>query len=164
MTVHVFFQSKIVLKQNCAWFDYVPVNIFSVMSGQVFLGLTSTKQRIVSCSRTQCKASGEAQTHDPESCTLQLSHHATLKQNENFHQCKFMRWHKCQGLYWGFFIYQHLLKELTYVLQEGRNVMKNQALTKTTFIQNNRRSIPRPIDGLIFSTCYLFNIIHNLLM
>ena len=25
---------------------YVPVNTFSVMSGQVFLGLTSTKQRI----------------------------------------------------------------------------------------------------------------------
>ena len=52
----------------------------------------------------------------------------------------------------------------THVLLEGRNVMKNQALTKTTFIQNNRRSIPRPIAGLIFSTCYLFNIIHNLLM
>ena len=36
------------IQNTClVWFDfYAPVNIFSVMSGWVFLGLTSTKQRV----------------------------------------------------------------------------------------------------------------------
>ena len=48
---------------------YVPVNIFSVMLGWVFLGWTSSKL---------ASASGEAQTHNLESSTLPLSHHAPL--------------------------------------------------------------------------------------
>ena len=40
---------------------YIPVNNFSVMLGQVFLGLTSTKH----CSRTQHTASIEAPTANP---------------------------------------------------------------------------------------------------
>ena len=30
------------------WFDYVPVNIFSFMSGRIFLGWTSTKLELMS--------------------------------------------------------------------------------------------------------------------
>ena len=57
------------------WFDYVLVNKFSVMSGQVFLGWTSTKQRI------KCLAQGHntvmARTSNPKITSLtlnQLSH------------------------------------------------------------------------------------------
>ena len=46
---------------------YLPVKIFSVLSGWVFLGWTSSKQRIdkVSCPMTQHSALGEAQSPNP---------------------------------------------------------------------------------------------------
>ena len=55
---------------------YVPVNDFSVMSEQVFLGWTSTKQR-KSCSTTQHSASGEARTHIPSIWSQALFHWAS---------------------------------------------------------------------------------------
>ena len=54
---------------------YIPVNNFSVMSGQVFLGQTSTKQWInVSCSREQHSdfPSRESQTSNPSIPSLTL--------------------------------------------------------------------------------------------
>ena len=54
---------------------YIPVNIISVMSGQVFMGRTSTKQRI------KCLAQGHAvppgmQPLHLDSSNLPLSHRA----------------------------------------------------------------------------------------
>ena len=45
---------------------YIPVNIFSVILWWVFLGWTSTKQRIKSLAHGQHSASGEARTRKPQ--------------------------------------------------------------------------------------------------
>ena len=48
------------------WILYIPVNNFSVMWGQVFLGCTSTKQGLMCpCSRTPCCDADEAWTSNP---------------------------------------------------------------------------------------------------
>ena len=57
---------------------YVPVNNFSVMLGQVFLGWTSTKQGYVSCSRTQLYDAGEARTRGPYVTSQALYHWPTV--------------------------------------------------------------------------------------
>ena len=62
------------------WFFMSQLTIFQLSRGQVFLGWTSTKQRLVnnvSCSRTKCSDAGEARSRNPsglESSTLPLSH------------------------------------------------------------------------------------------
>ena len=57
------FITKFIQRRKFVLMLYVPVNKFSVMLGcfPVFLGRTSTKQRIkVSCSRTQHSASSQS--------------------------------------------------------------------------------------------------------
>ena len=73
-------KSKISSRQFVCADALHPVNNFSVMPGwfPVFLGWTSTIQRIVSYSRTQGSASGKSQTSEPsiKSTSLPLSRHA----------------------------------------------------------------------------------------
>ena len=56
---------------------YIPVNNFSVILGQVFLGWTSTKQEIISFSRKQRSASREARIHNPSISSQALYYWAT---------------------------------------------------------------------------------------
>ena len=62
------------------WFDSLRPSLqFSVTSGQIFLGWTSTKQGLISCSRTQ---HSEARTHNPsiwETSTLPHQLHFAWK-------------------------------------------------------------------------------------
>ena len=74
----IFLASNWKLALNLCLFVLVlfPVSMVAVMTGlfPVFLGRTSTKQRIVSSSRTQGSACGESRTSDPSISSLTLYH------------------------------------------------------------------------------------------
>ena len=63
------------------WILYVPVNNFSVMSGPVFLGWTSTKQRIKFLAQGHNSASGEARARNPSILKQAHYHWATALLN-----------------------------------------------------------------------------------
>ena len=62
------FESRFYIPSVVCLFDlilYVPVNNFSVMSGRVFLGWTSTKQGLMCLARTQRSDTDEDRTLNP---------------------------------------------------------------------------------------------------
>ena len=63
---------------------YVPVSNFSAMSGQVFLGWTSTISKVnMSCSRTQHSNPDEAQTQGPSVSSQALYHQNYICTNQS---------------------------------------------------------------------------------
>ena len=84
---------------------YIPVNNFSVMLGRVFLGWTSTKQRIkykMYCSRTQHSDSAGSEDRTSNHSTLSLKR--STNQATAFHFCNitcicFTALHRVTGLY-----------------------------------------------------------------
>ena len=55
-----------------------PINNLSVIKGRVFLGWTSTKLGLMTCSRTQRSDAGEARTRGPSVSSQALYHWATV--------------------------------------------------------------------------------------